>query len=231
MNRIVAAALMASFLLAACTRNVEPPQRKPEQAGQPMDPVKVAARIATTRAAAMTGNQKAVQANMEALNEDFRKSIKLADPARRVDRESARAAAKRVDGVRSVAWVDNTNLLAIVSRNDARSYATIDAICMELEPHGDTLGVVVNLQSGAAISGSELQILSRNCQLAPGDNAFMQRNRQIDVVPPEIRAQHRANNPDSQEVDLAEWKRKNAESMRILEENDKGREVQADLEG
>ena len=230
MNRIMAAAAMAFFLLAACTRSVEPSQRKPEQAGQPMDPVKVAARIAATRAAAMTGDQKAVQANMEALNEDFRKSIKLADPARRVDRESARAAAKRVGGVRSVAWVDNTNLLAIVSRNDARSYATIDAICMELEPLGDTLGVVVNLQSGAAISGSELQILSRNCQLAPGENAFLQRKRQIDVVPSEIRAQHRANNPDTQEVDLAEWQRKNAESIRILEENDKRRQEQADAE-
>ena len=230
MNRIMAAAAMAFFLLAACTRSVEPSQRKPEQAGQPMDPVKVAARIAATRAAAMTGDQKAVQANMEALNEDFRKSIKLADPARRVDRESARAAAKRVDGVRSVAWVDSTNLLAIVSRNDARSYATIDAICMELEPLGDTLGVVVNLQSGAAISGSELQILSRNCQLAPGENAFLQRKRQIDVVPSEICAQHRANNPDTQEVDLAEWQRKNAESIRILEENDKRRQEQADAE-
>lgn len=197
MNQIVAAALMASLSVAACTRNVELPQRRPEQAGQPMDPVKVAARIAATRASAMTGDQKAVRANMQALNEDFRKSIKLADPARRVDRESARAVAKRVDGVRSVAWVDNTNLLAIVSRNDARSYATIDAVCMELEPLGDTLGVVVNLQSGAAISGSELQILSRNCQLAPGDRALLQTKRQLDVVSPEIRAQHRANNPDA----------------------------------
>ena len=188
--------------------------------------MKVAARIAATRAAAMTGDQKAVQANMEALNEDFRKSIKLADPARRLDRESARIAAKRVDGVRSVAWVDNTNLLAIVSRNDARSYATIDAICMELEPLGDTLGVVVNLQSGAAITGSELQILSRNCQLAPGDRAMLQTKREFDLVSPEIRAQHRANNPDPREVDLAEWKRKNAESMRILEENDRRRQEQ-----
>ena len=230
MYRILMIAVMAALLLAACTRNAEPHQPKPEQAGQPLDPVKVAARIAATRAAAMTGDQKAVQANMQALNEDFRKSIKLADPARRVDRESARAAAKRVDGVRSVAWVDNTNLLAIVSRNDARSYATIDAICMELEPLGDTLGVVVNLQSGAAVTGSELQILSRNCQLAPGDNGFMQRKREIDVVSPEIRAQHRANNPDTREVDLAEWKRKNAESMRILEENDKRAQQQADPE-
>jgi hypothetical protein len=221
---------MASFLLNACLQGVEPHQRKPEQAGQPMDPVKVAARIAATRAAAMTGDQKAVQANMEALNEDFRKSIKLADPARRVDRESARAAAKRVDGVRSVAWVDNTNLLAIVSRNDARTYATIDAICMELAPLGDTLDVVVNLQSGAAISGSELQILSRNCQLAPGDRAMLQTKRQLDVVSPEIRAQHQANNPDTREVDLAEWKRKNAESMRILEENERREEEAATVQ-
>ena len=93
--------------------------------------------------------------------------------------------------------MDNTNLLAIVSRNDARSYATIDAICMELEPLGDTLGVVINLQGGAAISGSELQILSRNCQLAPGDRALLQTKRQLDVVSPEIRAQHRANNPET----------------------------------
>ena len=157
-NRIVAAALVVCFLLTACSRGAEAPQRKPEQAGQPLNPVKVAARIAATRAAAMTGNQQAVQANMHAFNEDFRKSLKLADPARRVDRESARAAAKHVDGVRSVAWVDNTNLLAIVSRNEARSYDTIDAICMELEPLGDTLGVVVHLQSGAALSGSELQV-------------------------------------------------------------------------
>lgn len=136
-----------------------------------------------------------------------------------MDRESARAAAKRVEDVRSVAWVDNSNLLVIVSRNEARSYDTIDAICMELEPLGDTLGVVVNLQSGAALTGEELTVLSRNCQLAPGDRALMQRKRQFDGVDPALRAQHRANNPDMSPKQLAEWKRRNAESMRILEKN------------
>lgn len=220
-TRILMWLLLACAVSAGCVRNSEPVQRKLQQAGQPLDPVKVAARLAATRTAAMTGNQQAVQANMQALNEDFRKSIKLADPARRVDRESARLAAKRVEGVRSVAWVDNTDLLVIVSRNEARSYDTIDAICMELEPLGDTLGVVVNLQSGAAITGSDLQILSRNCQLAPGDRALLHRPRNLDVISPEVRAQHRAHNPDSREIDLAEWKRKNAESIRILEENDR----------
>jgi hypothetical protein len=53
------------------------------------------------------------------------------------------------------------------------------------------MGVVVNLQSAAARTGEELEILSRNCQLAPGDRAFMQRKRQLDVVSAEVRAQQR----------------------------------------
>ena len=166
---------------------------RPEQAGQPMNPIATAARVAAVRANAAVGNQAGVKCEMEAFNEDFRKSIKLADPGRRVDREAARAAARSIDGVRSVVWVDHENLLAIVEANQMRSQATIDAICMALEPLGDTLGVVVNLQSGAARTGDELEVLSRNCQLAPGDRAMLQRNRQIDVIAPEVRRQHRAN--------------------------------------
>lgn len=216
MNLTFAAAILSSCLLAACARPADPPERKPKQAGQPMDPVKLAARIAATRAAAATGNQEAVQANMHAMNEDFRKAIKLADPVRRVDRESGRIAAKRVDGVRSVVWLDHQNLLAIVSRNEARSYDTIDAICMELEPLGDTLGVVVNLQSGAASNGDELEILSRNCQLAPGDRAFMHRPRQVDVIAPEVRVQHRANS-EATRVEAERRQRDAEESRRIIE--------------
>lgn len=210
-------ALLVSCCLVACSRSVDPPERKPQQAGQAMDPVELAVRIAAGRAAAAMGDQQAAEANLHAISDDFRKSIKLADPSRSVDRESARLAARRVDGVRSVAWIDRENLLVIVSRNDARSYGTIDAICLELESLGDTLGVVVNLQSGAAINGDDLEILSRNCQLAPGDRALFQSKRQIDVVPNEIRAQHRANNPDAGARELADWKRRNAEAMRAIE--------------
>lgn len=162
-----------------------------------MNPIATASRIAAARANAAVGNQAGVKREMEAFNEDFRKSIKLADPGRRVDREAARAAARSIDGVRSVVWVDHENLLAIVEANELRSQATIDSICMALEPLGDTLGVVVNLQSGAARTGDELEVLSRNCQLAPGDRAMLQRNRQIDVIAPEVRRQHRANQRDS----------------------------------
>lgn len=188
MNRMLIVALLACGSLLACARSTESPERKPQRAGQPLDPVELAARIAASRAAAAVGDQQALEANLQAIAEDYRKSIKLADPARSVDRESARQAARRIDGVRSVAWIDRENLFVIVSSNAARSYATIDAICLELESLGDTLGVVVNLQSGAATNGDDLEILSRNCQLAPGDRAFLQAERQIDVIPAGIRA-------------------------------------------
>ena len=133
-----------------------------------------------------------------------------------MDRESARTAVRSVDGVRSVAWIDRENLLVIVDRNKARSYATIDAICLELEPLGDTLGVVVNLQSGAANSGDELEILSRNCQLAPGERAFLQRSRQVDVISPKVRAQYRANS-EATRADAARRQKEAEESRRIIE--------------
>ncbi len=162
----------------------------------------------------MVGNQEGVQRGMDDLNEDFRKSIKLADPSRRVDREAARTAARNVDGVRSLVWIDHENLLAIVTSKDQRSEATIDAICMQLEPLGDTLGVVVNLQSGAARTGDELEILSRNCKLAPGDRAMMQRARLVDAIDPATRAQHRANAAWAQAQQARE--NETGESARIL---------------
>ncbi|WP_196778754.1 hypothetical protein [Cognatilysobacter tabacisoli] len=195
MKRVLLLVVLAA---TSCTQaSSDRAAARPEQAGQPMNPVATAARIAAVRANAAVGNQAGVKREMEAFHEDFRKSIKRADPGRRVDRDAARAAARSIDGVRSVVWVDHENLLAIVEANELRSQATIDSICMALEPLGDTLGVVVNLQSGAARTGDELEVLSRNCQLAPGDRAMLQRNRQIDVIAPEVRRQHRANQRDS----------------------------------
>lgn len=196
--RVITELAACAVLLTACSQTpLNGDANRPQQAGQRLHPIATAARIAAVRANAAVGNQAGVKREMEAFNEDFRKSIKLADPGRRVDREAARAAARSIDGVRSVVWIDHENLLAIVEANELRSQATIDSICMALEPLGDTLGVVVNLQSGAARTGDELEVLSRNCQLAPGDRAMLQRNRQIDVIAPEVRRQHRANQRES----------------------------------
>lgn len=160
-----------------------------------MNSANVAARLAAANVAAATGNEALYREQVGALTDEYRRSIKLADPNRPVERESARSAARSVEGVRSVVWIDRHNLLAIVEENAQRSYATIDAVCLELEPLGDTLGVVVNLQSGAARTGDELEILSRNCQLAPGQRALFQPHRQVDVIDPAIRRAHRANQP------------------------------------
>jgi len=98
-----------------------------------------------------------------------------------------------VEGVRSVAWVDAANLFVIVERNALKTERTINRICVALEPLGDTLGVVVNLQSGEARNAAELQLLVRNCQLAFGDRAFAQDRRDGNVVSDAIWAQHEAN--------------------------------------
>lgn len=185
--------LVAFIFVAGCTKQPAETPARPAQAGQPMNPVETAARIAALRASAVMGDHKGVERQMNAMHSDMMRSMKVPDTTRAIDKEAARIAARQVPGVRSVVWVDNTRLLAIVERNELRTYRTIDDICLKLEPLGDTLAVVVNLQSGAARTGDELEVLSRNCQLAPGDHAFMHRPRQLDVLDPDIRRQHQAN--------------------------------------
>lgn len=197
-TRTSATAAAACLLLAACTQGAPPQasaatQPQLESAGQPIDPLKTAAHITGARVAALTGNQDGVRRNIEAMSDDMRRAMKLADAARPIDRESARTAARNVPGVRSVLWVDRNNLLVQVDSNARRSQQLIDEVCYQLQPLGDTLAVVVNVQSTAARTPDELDTLSRNCQLAPGDRALLQHERQLDVLDPAVRAQYRAN--------------------------------------
>ena len=205
-----------SIGLSGCApRQTDPEEVRPEQAGQPLDPVRTVGRIASAHAAAITGNQDGLQRSMEGFSDDMRRAMKLPDPSRRINPEAARAAAGRVPGVRSVGWVDRDNLLVRVESADFRSQRMIDRICLELEPLGDTLAVVVNLQNAGARSGPEAQTLSRNCQLAPGDRSWGQRPRQMDVIHEDIRAQHRAAQEASQARGDREARRE--EARRILE--------------
>lgn len=209
--------MVTTGLLAACGGDKPPAEPRPEQAGKLLSANETAARLAAVQGAALAGDQEAVREQVTAMQEDFRKSIKLADPSRQVDREQARAAAKTVPGVRSAVWLDRENLFVTVESAQARSYQTIDRICLALEPLGDTLGVVVNLQNSAARNDDELATLSRNCQLAPGERALLSRERKVDVVDPEIRALHKANQALSRQS--AEELERQAESLRILEES------------
>jgi hypothetical protein len=183
--------LFAAFL-SACARE-EPEEPRPERAGQPVSGAEFLARTAATAAASATGQDEVARDQLRAIGDDYRRAIKLADPARAVNREQAREVARGIEGVRSVAWVDAANLYVIVERNELKTEQTIDRLCVALQPLGDTLGVVINLQSGEARTGAELQLLVRNCQLAVGEHAFLHDRRDRNVVPDAVWAQHEAN--------------------------------------
>jgi hypothetical protein len=165
--------------------------RSPQQAG-PTNPIVTAGHLARAEAAALTGNQRAVQAHVEALHKDMMRSMRLADPSRPIDHEAARAAVGPLRGVSSSVWIDRSNLLVMVGGGQYRSMDMIDRVCLALEPLGDTLGVVVNLQDVTATTSEGADTLSRNCQLAAGERGLLQPKRQVDVLDPEIRRVFRA---------------------------------------
>jgi len=119
---------------------------------------------------------------------EYLRQASIPDVSRPVDHEAARMAAKNVPGVRSALWLDHDNFVVMVDGADRRSMAMIDDVCLALEPLGDTLAVVVNVQDITAQHADGATTLSRNCQLPVGERAFLQRKRQVDVVAPEVRA-------------------------------------------
>ena len=161
--------------------------RKPQQAGQPVDPARAAAHLVGARVAAATGDTKAAEAHVLALADDMRRSARMPNVMRPIHRESARVAVRPLPGVKSVIWMDHENLIVMVDGQRHRTMAKIDEVCLALEPLGDTLAIVVNLQDATARNGDEAMTLSRNCQLADGQRAAFQRKRQIDVVDRETR--------------------------------------------
>jgi hypothetical protein len=192
-TRMMVAAMAAALGLAACgAQPQQDPPRRPQQAGQPMDPLRTAAQLAEVRVSALAGNQAGVQQGMQAMHTDMLRAMKLADPSRPIPQEAARGIARAMPGVRSANWMDRHNLLLRVDGAHLRSHQTIDALCLALEPLGDTLAVVVHVQDAAAATRDGMDTLSRNCQLASGDHAMFQRARQVDLLDPGVRAQHRA---------------------------------------
>ena len=157
-----------------------------------MDPLRTAGHLASTRLSALAGDQQGVQRSMDAMSEDLRRAMKLADASRPIDREAARAVARALPGTRSANWIDRHNLLVRVDGAHLRNQQTIDDLCIGLEPLGDTLAVVVHVQDAAPATRDGMDTLSRNCQLAPGDQSMFHTERTVDVLDPGIRAQHRA---------------------------------------
>lgn len=131
--------------------------------------------------------QAAAQSLSRATKEVLRQS-RIPDVTRPIDREAARQATRKLDGVRSAFWIDRQNLMVMVDGSERRSMAMIDQVCIALQPLGDTLAVIVNLQDITAQNPDAATTLTRNCQLPLGQRAFGQRKRQLDVVGAETRA-------------------------------------------
>lgn len=189
------AGIILAMGLASCSKqeNAAAPQvpHSSPQAG-PTDAQKMAGHLIAARAAAITGDQRALQQNAQAMADDMRRTMRVPDPARPINHESARAAVNALQGARAVAWLDNSNMLVMVGGKEYRNMGMIDRICTALEPLGDTLAVVINLQDATAKNSDDAATLSRNCQLPEGQHAFAQPKRQIDVVDPETRKAFRA---------------------------------------
>ena len=104
-------------------------------------------------------------------------------------REAGEQPAIRVDhGIEALAGI----AMVRVDGAAMRSQKTIDDLCLGLQPLGDTLAVVVHLQNAAAATRDQMDTLSRNCQLAPGDTSTFVHARTVDALDPAVRAQHRA---------------------------------------
>lgn len=181
--------IAAAFCIAVtgCSKTGEetPSTRRPQQAGA-TNPLATAGHLAGIEAAGMTGDQRAIQGHVDAMHKDMMRSMHLPDPTRPINHEAARTAVGPLQGVRSSVWIDRSNLLVMVGGGQYRSMATIDRICLALEPLGDTLGVVVNLQDVTATTSEGADMLSRNCQLGAGERAMLQQKRQVDVLDPEV---------------------------------------------
>lgn len=182
----------AAFGIAACQQRTSEhaaEKPRPQQAGQPVSPYATAGHIVGARAALLTGDSGAAERHVNAIASDITRSARMPDVSRPINHEGARAAVRPLAGVRSAVWLDASNFIVMVDGQRHRSMDMIDQVCLALQPLGDTLAVVVNLQDATAKNADDAMTLSRNCQLPEGQSAFMQTKRQVDVIAPEVRAQ------------------------------------------
>lgn len=194
MKRWPMAAAVICMAAAGCSRtDADAPSntRRPQQAGA-TNPLATAGHLAGIEAAGLTGDQRAMQGHVDAMHKDMMRSMHLPDPSRPINHEAARTAVRPLQGVQSAVWIDRNNLLVMVGGGQYRNMDTIDRVCLALEPLGDTLGVVVNLQDVTATTSEGADTLSRNCQLRAGERAVLQQKRQVDALDPEVRRVFRA---------------------------------------
>lgn len=151
---------------------------------------------ATVQGPQQAGRLIPVAETLNRASTSYLREAGMPDTSRPIDHDAARMAAKSVPGVRTALWLDHDNFVVMVDGTQYRSMATIDQVCVALEPLGDTLAVIVNVQDVTAQHADGATTLSRNCQLAEGQRAYFQRKRQVDLVAPEVRAQFKGQQPE-----------------------------------
>lgn len=176
-------------MLAGCQSHQESATaERTAQGSQRTTVPSVAEHVAGARWAAVTGDQKGVQRNVDALSKGILRDAHIPDPSRPMPHEAARARIERISGVRSVVWIDHNNLLVLVGGPQLRNMAMVDSVCDAISQLGDTLGVVVNVQDVTATTSAGADAVSRDCQLPAGQRAFLERHRQIEALDPKIRS-------------------------------------------
>lgn len=108
---------LAALGTSSCEREVaneRAGQPRPRQAGQPVNPVKLAAHLHAARVAAATGNSRAAEEHITVVATDLTRSARMPDPRRPIDHIAARAAVRRIDGVRTSLWLDRENFVVMV---------------------------------------------------------------------------------------------------------------------
>lgn len=185
---------LATLGMAACQRPADQSAQapRPQQAGQAVNPYATAAHIAAARADIVLGDQRGAEGHVKAIANDFTRSARIPDTSRPIGHEAARAAVRPLAGVRTSLWLDRSNFVVMVGDQQHRNMAMIDQVCLALEPLGDTLAVVVNVQDVTAKNADNATTLSRNCQLPEGQRAMFQAKREVDVVSPEVRQRFKA---------------------------------------
>ena len=161
--------------------------RRQSASGRGTHPLATIGHLAGIEAAGLTGDQPAMRGHVDAMHKNMMRDMNLADSSRPINPEAARAAVRPLKGVQSAVWIDRSNLLVLVGGGQYRSMDAIDGICRALEPLGDTLAVVVNVQDMMATTSAGADTLSRNCQLGAGERAMFQQKPQVDVLDPEVR--------------------------------------------
>lgn len=166
--------------------------RKQASQGQRVTPLSAARHAAAARAGALLGDRKAVEQNVQSMTSDILHDARIPDPARPIDHEAARAVVRPLTGVRSVVWIDHDNLLVMVGGAQYRNMAMVDRVCDVLDPLGDILAVVVNVQDVTATTSEGADAVSRTCQLPEGQRTFLQPDRRIEALDPAIRKAFKA---------------------------------------